>query len=95
MSASYAMARRAVLRIDDEPGTVIHVWWGALWITQEGDARDYYVTAGQSFTVSRNGTALATAMSRAAVSVTPPAPRENRAQRLVKLLAGLALPRAA
>jgi hypothetical protein len=71
-NGSYAMARRSVLRVVDEPGTVIHVRSGELWITQEGDVRDYYLTAGQSFTVRCDGTALATAMSQSEVSVTPP-----------------------
>ena len=60
----HAMARHGVLRFDDQPGTKIHVWSGAVWLTQEGDIRDYYLTAGQSFTVSCKGAALATAMSR-------------------------------
>ena len=94
MSDEFAMARGAVLRIDDEPGTTIRVWSGALWVTQEGDLRDHYLTPGQSFTVDRDGTALATAMHRAWIRVTPPPVRESRAQRLVKLLAGLALARA-
>jgi len=90
MSDEFAMARGAVLRIDDEPGTTIRVWWGALWVTQEGDLRDYYLTPGQSLTVDREGTALATAMHSTRVSVTPPAPRESRAQRFLKLMARLA-----
>ena len=72
MSEQFTMTRGSVLRIDDEPGTTIHVWWGGLWVTQEGDARDYYLTAGQSFTVDRRGTALASAMHSAQISVTPP-----------------------
>lgn len=90
MASQYPMARRSVLRIDEQPGTVIQVWSGALWLTQEGDTRDYYLTPGQSFTVTSRGTALATAMHRSWVSVTPPPRREGRAQRLAKLLAGLA-----
>jgi hypothetical protein len=87
----HAMARHSVLCFDDQPGTKIHVWSGAVWLTQEGDIRDYYLTAGQSFTVSCKGTALATAMSRSRVSVTPPPLREGRAQRFFKLVARLAL----
>jgi Protein of unknown function (DUF2917) len=93
MSNEYALPRRAVLRIEDEPGARIHVWSGELWLTQEGDIRDHYLTAGQSFTVTCGGTALATALARSRVSVTPPR-RESRAQRLVKLVAWLALARA-
>lgn len=87
----HAMARNGVLRFDDQPGTKIRVWWGAVWLTQEGDIRDYYLTAGQSFTVSCKGTALATAMASSRVGVTSPPLREGRARRFFKLVARLAL----
>jgi DUF2917 family protein len=74
MSNAIALNRRGFLRINDGPGTAIHVWSGALWVTQEGDARDHYLSAGESFIIDRRGTAIATAMRRASVSVTPPAP---------------------
>ena len=84
MSEEFTMTRGSVLRIDDEPGTSIRVWWGALWVTQEGDARDYYLTAGESFTVGCRGTTIATAMHQAHISVV--APRvERRAPRLLQL----------
>ena len=95
MSGEYAMASRSLLRLADQAGTTIRVSCGELWITQEGDPRDYYLTAGQSLTLTSQGTVLATAICRSWVSVTPPPPRESAAQRLLKLLAGLALPRAA
>jgi len=85
MSEEFTMTRGSLLRIEDEPGTSIRVWWGALWVTQEGDARDYYLTAGESFTVDRRGTALATAMHSARISVTPPKV-ERHTPRLLQLL---------
>ena len=84
MSEEFTMTRGSLLRIDDEPGTSIRVWSGALWVTQEGDVRDYYLTAGQSFTVDRRGTMIATAMHRAHISVTPPEV-ERHAPRLLQL----------
>lgn len=84
MSDEFPMARGSVLRIDDEPGTSIRVWSGALWVTQEGDARDYYLTAGQSFTVERRGTTIATAMHSARISVSSPKV-ERRTPRLLQL----------
>jgi len=84
MSEQFTMTRGSVLRIEDEPGTSIRVWSGALWLTQEGDARDYYLSAGECFTVDRRGIALATAMHRARISVTPPQV-ERRVPRLLQL----------
>jgi hypothetical protein len=79
------MSRGTVLRFHDRPGTSIRVWSGELWLTQEGDARDHYLVAGQCFTLDRGGTALATAMRRAQVSVTPPV-RSTYAQRFMRFL---------
>lgn len=90
MSGVYVMAGRSVLRLERQPGTVIRVCSGAVWLTQEGDMRDYYLTAGESLTVKCDGTVLATAIGRSEVSVSARVPRGSRAQRLVKLLASLA-----
>jgi hypothetical protein len=95
MNDQYTMAPRSLLRIDDQAGTTIHVACGELWVTQEGDTRDYYLTAGQSLTLTSRGTVLATAICRSRVNVTSPSRRESAPQRLVKALASLALPRAA
>lgn len=56
------MARGSVARFQDGKGIVLHVREGALWITQERDARDHYVKAGESFRLDRDGTALASAL---------------------------------
>lgn len=61
MNKSYFMARGRVLRIEDAAETVLHVRSGALWLTQEGDRRDYYLPQGSSFRLSRDGLAIAQA----------------------------------
>jgi hypothetical protein len=61
MSTSYVMARGRVLRIEDAAGSVLHVQSGAVWLTQEGDRRDYYLAAGSSLRLDREGLALAQA----------------------------------
>jgi hypothetical protein len=57
------------LRLRDAQGTCIHVRWGELWITQEGDSRDRIVGTGESFEISKPGTTLLSALSVAGVSV--------------------------
>ncbi len=52
---------------------------GELWITQEGDGRDYLLAAGQMFIVTRPGLVVVQALQPARVQITPPMP--NRAQR--------------
>lgn len=57
------------LQLHDAQGTCIHVHWGELWITQEGDSRDRIVRTGESFEISNPGMTLLSALSAAGVSV--------------------------
>ena len=63
------MKSGSVLRIEDGRDTVITVLRGELWLTQEGDRRDRYLAAGQSFRLDRQGVAIASAMSHSLVSL--------------------------
>jgi hypothetical protein len=63
-----------VARIEEASGAWIHVWDGALWITQEGDPRDYCVNPGDSFEIKRDGLVLVSALRRAVVTLTAPVP---------------------
>ena len=53
----------------DARGACIHVHFGDLWITQEGDLKDHIVKSGESFAISNSGTTFLTAMNDAGVSV--------------------------
>lgn len=86
---SIAMTRGSLLRVEDGRDLLIYVWDGSLWVTQEGDARDYYIGAGEWFRVDRNGAALAYSLKRTVVSLTAPEP-EGYAQRIVLAKAGTA-----
>jgi len=68
------MTRGSVLRIEDGRALLIYVWEGALWLTQEGERRDRYVGAGESFRLDSDGVALAQALSRSIVTLTALAP---------------------
>ncbi len=57
------------LQLRDAQGDCIHVHWGDLWITQEGDSRDHIVKAGESFAIRNPGTTLVSAFGEAGVSV--------------------------
>jgi hypothetical protein len=78
---SLAMGRGSVLRVEDGAGVLIYVWEGALWLTQEGDARDRHLGAGSWFRLDRDGVTLAQATSRSTVTLTAPAP-ERYARRI-------------
>jgi ferric-dicitrate binding protein FerR (iron transport regulator) len=46
------------LRVRDAAGCIVTCCAGAVWITQERDARDIFLATGQSFTFDRPGLAL-------------------------------------
>lgn len=50
-------------------GPCIHVHWGRLWVTRNGDLKDYIVNSGESLAIDRTGTTLVTAMSESGLSV--------------------------
>lgn len=87
VQGSLAMTRGSVLRIEDGRDILVHVWQGALWLTQEDDPRDRYVGAGQWFRLDRNGAAIAYATRRAVVTLTAPRP-ERYARRIELVRAG-------
>jgi hypothetical protein len=76
------MARGTLERIEDGSGVWIHVWDGALWITQEGDRRDYFVQAGNSFRVEHGGVTLIHALRRSIVTLEAPGGLRHRLARL-------------
>ncbi|HEU0200244.1 MAG TPA: DUF2917 domain-containing protein [Burkholderiaceae bacterium] len=47
-----------LLRIPDAHGKGIAVFDGFLWITQQGDSRDFFVRAGETFTFDAPGLAV-------------------------------------
>ncbi len=54
-----SLARHKLWSIDgDRRGDVISCLSGILWITQEGDLKDYVVEAGKDFWVTRQGTVI-------------------------------------
>jgi hypothetical protein len=56
-------------QVRDARGTCIHVHWGDLWITQEGDLKDHIVKTGESFAISNSGMTIVNAVNEAGVSV--------------------------
>jgi len=50
-------------------GSCIHVHWGRVWVTRNGDLKDYIVGSGESLAIDRTGTTLVTAMTESGLSV--------------------------
>src|SRR5678815_348461 len=57
------LARGEILRVDSALGQSIAVVKGMVWITQEGDPRDTFLSDGDSFVFDKRGTALAQAIT--------------------------------
>ena len=64
--------RRQTFQLDCAKGARIDCQRGVLWITQNGDPRDVVLSAWQSFTVDRPGTALIHAFEASTVRLTNP-----------------------
>jgi hypothetical protein len=57
-SESLRLARGALVRLDASRGVEVSVRCGRVWITQERDARDLWLTAGESVQLEGEGLAL-------------------------------------
>lgn len=53
----------SLLKLQDVQGSGVAVFSGCLWITQDGDLRDIFVEAGDSFRFDRPGRVLIQALS--------------------------------
>lgn len=61
--ATTQLVKGEILRVDNALGQSIAVVRGMLWITQEGDPRDTFLSDGDTFVFDRRGTALAQAIT--------------------------------
>lgn len=76
---------RELIRLEDAAGTRLRVLRGSVWITQEGDRKDYYLTG--TFTLDRPGLALVHALEPAELGVWQPVPQVSAAAQLARGLA--------
>jgi len=83
------LPRGSLLLIEHGKGMQIELWDGELWITQEGDTRDYVIGPGSSFRLAREGIVLANVFKPGRVTITAPVPA-HYAERVVMTVAGSA-----
>jgi len=86
------MGRGASVRVEDGAGIMVYIWEGEVWLTQEGDPRDYFVVPGQWFRIKRDGIALLYATRRTHLTLTS-AKAEDYARLITLTPAGTSMSR--
>ena len=74
--AGIGMARGSLARIEDGKGMAVHVLEGEVYVTEEGDPRDYFVQPGSCFRIQRERLTLVYALRRSLVTLTAPVPAQ-------------------
>jgi hypothetical protein len=88
---SFRLERGGFVRIEDGAGTRVDVQSGAVWITEEGDQRDYFIAAGGQFTVASERVTLVSAIGGSNLRLAAP-PKRGLLARLADLWAELFMP---
>jgi Protein of unknown function (DUF2917) len=70
--AGIAIQKHRSVPIRTGPGTQILVLAGCVWVTQEGDGRDYILASGEAMRVSKTGLTLVMALEESRVSLVAP-----------------------
>lgn len=85
------LVRGNMVRIEDGRGMMVRVTSGSVWITEEGDPRDRFVTAGRYLRIVSSGVTLVSALTRSTISLSSPR-RRSFAARLLKAWASWFVP---
>ena len=83
----FEIEKGRLLRIDAAPGDRLQVRLGDVWVTQQGDSKDYVLRTGESMTLSGGGAALAMAYKHTSVAWYPSGPRAQANARPLRALA--------
>lgn len=67
-----------LISLPDAEGSTVAVLWGSVWLTQDGDSRDYELNAGESFTIRGDGMIVISAFENSAVTILQPCEDTSR-----------------
>jgi hypothetical protein len=81
------LGSREVLRVHDALGARIECVSGALWITQDRDIEDHFLSANDTIVLDRRGLALIHAQEPSDVVLRQPAPRPGVRGRIARWIA--------
>jgi Protein of unknown function (DUF2917) len=58
-----------LISLPDAEGSTVAVVWGKVWLTQDGDPRDYDLNPGESLTIRGDGLILISAFENSALTI--------------------------
>jgi Protein of unknown function (DUF2917) len=70
--AGNSIRKGSSVPVHSGPGTQVLVLMGCVWVTQEGDGRDYILASGDAMRVSKTGLTLVMAIEDSRVSLVAP-----------------------
>ena len=80
-----SLARGGTLRIPEGEGTLVYVWEGEVWLTEDGRQEDHVLAAGQWFRLGRSA-AIAQAFRHSVLTLTRPVRPPSYLRRAFDLL---------
>jgi hypothetical protein len=90
LERALALRFREMIRLEGAAGTKLQILLGSVWITQEGDRNDYYLSATDTITLERPGLALVHALEPTELVVWRPVPQISVTAQLARGLARVA-----
>jgi hypothetical protein len=73
--ANIALDAHRALSLTDAAGAEVEVVAGHVWLTTDGDLRDFFLVPGDAYRIGRDGLTIINAFEPSVVHVEPPQPR--------------------